>query len=206
MQPKQVKQFLATFAEKKDRTIVIIDFSNVERWKDSLGWTIDVHKLADLIKNFSYGKQFLRRFYYGSDYGPKENSKEILPWSNTMLTKAGMYRFEVVTKRVKYMTSNTNPTGYDTKCDFDVEMALDLIKERENYDTIVLFSGDGDLACVLDYLCNEYQKEAYVFGVRGHVGREIIDAQRDKIVKQILFAEDFENRLKHADLPIEIIR
>lgn len=200
MTQKQIKQFLADHTPKKNRTIVIVDFSNVERWKDSLSWTIDIHKLADLIKNFSYGKQPLRRFYYGSDYGPKESSQELLPWSKTMLTKASMYRFEVVTKRVKYMPSTTNPHGYDVKCDFDVEMALDLIKERDNYDTIVLFSGDGDLACVLDYLHAEYGKESHVFGARYHVGREIIDAHKSGVVASTLFAEDFEYRLKHSDI------
>jgi uncharacterized LabA/DUF88 family protein len=156
--------------------------------------------LANLVKNFSQGKKFLRRFYYGSDFGPKERNNELLPWSAGMLEKAAMNGFELVTKRVKYMPSDTNPHGYDTKCDFDVEMALDLIRERKNYDTIILFSGDGDLACVLKYLHEEFGKECYVFGARDHVGREIVDAYKDGTVSAICFAEDFDYRLKLRDI------
>jgi hypothetical protein len=31
--------------------------------------------------------------------------------------------------------------GFEKKCDLDIEMAVDLIKERDNYDTAVMFSG-----------------------------------------------------------------
>lgn len=200
MNQQQIKTFIQRHEPQKARTIVIVDFSNVERWKDSLGWTIDIRNLANLVKNFSQGKKYLRRFYYGSDFGPKEKDVELLAWSAAMLQKARMNGFEVVTKRVKYMPSKTNPHGYDVKCDLDVEMALDLIRERDNYDTIVLFSGDGDLACVVDYLHQEFNKECYVFGARDHVGREIVDALKKGVVKGICFAEDFEYRLKGRDI------
>ena len=74
-------------------------------------------------------------------------------------------------------------------------MAVDLIRERDNYDTIMLFSGDGDLVTALNYLKEEYSKKAIVMSARGHMGREIIDAKRDGIVDEILYADDFEYRL-----------
>jgi len=106
-----------------------------------------------------------------------------------------MRRFKVVTKRVKYIHNPDNPSRYDKKCDLDVDMAIDLIKERNNYDTIVLFSGDGDLMCAIKYLKEEYGKSCIVFGARDHVGREVFDAKTEKIVDEIYFAEDFEYRL-----------
>jgi uncharacterized LabA/DUF88 family protein len=194
MDKKRIKQFLDKHADNKDRTLVVIDFSNVEKWKQSLGWEIGIRELGNLTKSFA-GKKFLRRFYYGSDYGPKESSTTLLTWSDSMLTKAKMNNFELVTKRVKYMPSNTNPHGFDVKCDLDVEMAVDMIRERDAYDTIILFSGDGDLSCVLRYLHDTYDKRCYVFGARDHFGREIVDLKREKIVKEMFYAEDFEYRL-----------
>ena len=196
MTQKQIKQFLADHSSKKERTILIVDFSNVEKWKQSLGWDIGIRELGNLAKHFS-GKEPLRRFYYGSDYGPKEKETKLLPWSKSMLTKADMNGFKVVTKRVKYMPSETNPKGYDVKCDLDVEMTVDLIKERDNYDTIVVFSGDGDLYCALKYLHDTYDKECCIFGARNHIGREIADAKSEGVVKHLLFAEDFEYRLSY---------
>ncbi len=195
MTQPQIKRFLESYAPKKGRTIVIVDFSNVEKWKDTLGWKINVQALANLIKHFSYGQQFLRRFYYGSDFGPDEKVTNLIQWSESVLNAAKMNRFELITKRVKYIRIDNNPPSYRPKCDLDVEMAVDLIRERDNYDTIILFSGDGDLMCAVEYLHKEYGKECYVFGVRGHTGAEIFDAKDNNIVKDVFFAEDFEYRL-----------
>ena len=195
MNCEEIKKFFESFVSRRERTIVIIDFGNVEKWKNSLRWKVGIKELGQFVKNFSYGKEFLRRFYYGSDYGPDEKSKIINPWSGIILEKAAMRRFKVVTKRVKYIHNPDNPSRYDKKCDLDVDMAIDLIKERNNYDTIVLFSGDGDLMCAIKYLKEEYGKSCIVFGARDHVGREVFDAKTEKIVDEIYFAEDFEYRL-----------
>ncbi len=195
MNQNQIKVFLQAHALKKDRTIVIVDFGNVEKWKHSLGWLIGIQELANLVKSFSSGKRFLRRFYYGSDYGRKETSGVMEPWSQGIISRAAMNGFEVVSKRVKYIHSADSVHGYEKKCDLDVEMTVDLVKERDNYDTIVLFSGDGDLAYAVNYLHQEYGKECIVFGARNHIGREVFDAQTLGSVKSILYAEDFEYRL-----------
>jgi len=195
MNQEEIKKFLESFSPKRERTIVIVDFGNAEKWKNSLGWDIGIKELANLVKNFSYGKQFLRRFYYGADYGENEKSTDLVIWSKSILEKANMNRFEVIEKRVKYIRNPNNIYGFDKKCDLDVEMTIDLIRERDNYDNIVLFSGDGDLICAIKYLKEIYKKSCFVFGARGHVGREVYDANKDGIVDDIFYAEDFEYRL-----------
>lgn len=195
MRPHEINSFLESFQKKRERTITIVDYGNVEKWKQSLRWNIGIRELANLVKRFSYGKQPLRRFYYGSDYGQSENSTVLVEWSRAILEKASMNRFQVVTKRVKYIHSLDNKHGYEKKCDLDVEMIVDLIKERDNYDTIVLFSGDGDLMHGIRYLHDEYGKSCIVFGARNHVGREVLDAKNEGVVDHLLFAEDFDYRL-----------
>lgn len=185
MDHQGIKKFLDSFLSKRNRTIVIVDFGNVEKWKNGLKWQIGIKELSQLVKNFSYGKEFLRRFYYGADYGPDEKSQEIVGWSKAILEKARMNRFKVVDKRVKYIYDPNNKLGFDKKCDLDVEMTIDLIKERDNYDTIVLFSGDGDLMCAIRYLKEVYKKSCIVFGARDHIGREVFDAKTDGIVDDI---------------------
>jgi uncharacterized LabA/DUF88 family protein len=195
MDQDQIKKLLGSFQNKSDRTIVIVDFGNVVKWQVNLKWRIDIVKLGHLVKHFSMGKQFLRRFYYGSDYGPNEKSIILTEWSRAMQEKAKMSGFEVVFKRVKYIHSQDNVHGYEKKCDLDVEMTTDLVKERDNYDTIILFSGDGDLMYALQYLKDYYKKECFVFGARDHIGREVFDAKNNGIVTDIFYAEDFEYRL-----------
>lgn len=198
MNRQEINDFFAYFDDKKERTIVIVDYGNVEKWKNSLKWKVDIKKLAQLIKNFSFGKEFLRRFYYGSDYGPEQKSEELTKWSRSVLDRAKMNRFDLNTKRVKYIRDSKNKYGFEKKCDLDVEMIVDLIKERDNYDTIILFSGDGDLMYGIKYLKEEYDKNCFVFGARGHIGKEVIDAKEKNIINDLLYASDFEYRLNNA--------
>lgn len=138
---------------------------------------------------------FLRRFYYGEDYGPKDKCETLTPWSQTILTSAQYNRFKVISKRVKYIPDPKYETGYIKKCNLDIEMAVDLIREKDNYDTAIIFSGDGDLACVLQFIHDIYKKHIFIFGARDHVGKELIDAKKAGVIKDILFVEDFDYRL-----------
>ncbi|MFA6423924.1 MAG: NYN domain-containing protein [Candidatus Magasanikbacteria bacterium] len=194
MNKGEINIFLKYFEDKKQRTIVIVDYGNVEKWKHSLSWDVGIRELANLIKNFS-GKEFLRRFYYGADYGKEEKSKILTYWSKKVLETAHFNRFDVQHKRVKYIHDQNNKHGFAKKCDLDVEMAVDLIKERDNYDTIIIFSGDGDLMYAIRYLVEKYKKRCYVFGARDHIGREVYDAKTDCCVTEVLYVEDFEYRL-----------
>ncbi|MCX6789734.1 MAG: NYN domain-containing protein [Candidatus Gribaldobacteria bacterium] len=195
MDQSAIKNFLQSFQDKRDRTIAVVDFGNVEKWKESLGWRVGIRELARLAKNFSIGNKFLRRFYYGVDYGPKENSKELSPWSRYIFETASMNGFEAISKRVKYIHSSSNINGFDKKCDLDVEMAIDLVEQRDFYDNLLLFSGDGDLMRAIEYLKKSYGKHCMVMSARGHIGREVLDAKSNGIVEEIIFAEDFEYRL-----------
>ena len=195
MDKLKIKSFIESFQAKQNRTIVIIDYGNVEKWKISLGWIIDIKKLGHLVKSLSKGSKFLRRFYYGADYGQSEKSFDLSEWSRAILEKADWSGFEVISKRVKYIHSSDNKMGFEKKCDLDVEMAVDLIKEKDNYDTIVIFSGDGDLVYAIKYLTEQFGKQCYVFGARNHIGSEVFDALYKKNINDIMFVEDLEYRL-----------
>lgn len=195
MDHKQISRFLDSLAKTKERNIVIIDFANVDRWEDSLGWKVGLKQLGKLISHIAYGKKFLRRFYYGEDYGPKNSSTRLTKWSEMVLMGARYSGFEIISKRVKYIPDVKYETGFIKKCNLDIEMSVDLIREKDNYDTAIIFSGDGDLAYVCKYIHEEFHKTVYMYGARDHVGKELVDAQKTGIIKDIIFVEDFEYRL-----------
>ena len=87
MNREKINKFINSYASKQERTIVIVDYCNVENWKKSLRWKIGIKEWGLLVINFSKGKQDLRRFYYGSDYGPKELSTSITEWSRAIIVK-----------------------------------------------------------------------------------------------------------------------
>ncbi len=195
MNRQQITRFINDWSDERTRTLVIIDFANVEKWRESLGWRVGVAELCRLIKNFTSGNKQLRRFYYGSDYGQRDNSTTLTPWSHEMTTIPKYNNLEVVTKRVKYIHDTMQPSGFIRKCDLDVEMAVDIIKYQADYDNIILFSGDGDLVYALDFVKNLYGKRIFTFGARDHIGREVIDAYHSGLIEKIFYAEDFEYRL-----------
>lgn len=195
MNKSEIIIFLESFRDKTNRTIVMVDFGNVDKWKLSLKWRIGIQELSKLVRYFSLGDMQLRRFYYGSDFGQDNKSLILTLWSEQILRRAKMNRFEVVTKRVKYIHDLSKSQGFDKKCDLDVEITVDMIRLREKYDNIVLFSGDGDLIYALRYLKDNFQKTIYVFGAREHIGREIVDGVKEGVISRLLYVEDFEYRL-----------
>ena len=60
----------------------------------------------------------------------------------------------------------------EPKCNFDVEMALDILDSIDKVSGILLFSGDSDLKAPLERLRLK-GKNVYVFGVRGQVATEL---------------------------------
>jgi len=195
MNQAEIKEFLESFQDKRDRTIVIVDWGNVEKWDVNLGWKVGIQELAKLVKHFAYGKEHLRRFYFGEDYGPNEKATTLRTRSGGTLLRAKMNRFQVVSKRVKYIHDSERASGFQPKCNLDVEMSVDLIRAVNEYDQAVIFSGDGDLVYAMRFLHDKYGKDFVVFGARGHTGREIQDAPKEGVVQRILYADDFEYRL-----------
>lgn len=56
------------------------------------------------------------------------------------------------------------------KCDFDAEIARDVILEVEKYENLILFSGDGDFASTMKYLVEEKNKRVFVMYPSGSFG------------------------------------
>ncbi len=57
------------------------------------------------------------------------------------------------------------------KCDFDVEISRDIYNNLENFNTLVLFSGDGDYEALVKDLIMKGKKVIVVYAF-GHFGRE----------------------------------
>ena len=114
-----------------------IDSQNLYLGVQSQGWEIDYAKLRLYLKNkFNVEKAFL---FIG--YIPKNNA------IYTSLQKDG---FILVFKpTISYMTEGKRTQ----KGNVDVELVLYAAAiEYENYDKAIIISGDGDFACLADFL------------------------------------------------------
>ncbi len=162
-----------------------VDFGNVNYWFendriDAQGgllpvgdkMVIDIKKLAEFTALFSER----RHFYFGLDLQNKKSIK--------IISKARQFFDKVATKPIqqirhylnggeeKITTRSINKDKRGDyilipKCNFDVEICIDVIRFLENYDTFCLFSGDADFVSLCKFLKRK-NKKIIIFNA-GHV-------------------------------------
>src|SRR3989344_7848342 len=88
------------------------------------------------------------------------------------------------------------------KCDFDVEIARDVFNLSNDFEHLILFSGDGDFAALADDLISKGKRVTVVFGGE-HLGKEYkvrkglflctVNNLRSEISRQNNIPEDFSS-------------
>lgn len=80
------------------------------------------------------------------------------------------FGYTLFLKPVKLYEQNDGTTKRKANC--DVDMAFHLMKEKDNFDRVVILSGDGDFLPVLKYLA-EIHKEVIILGRGERTAKEI---------------------------------
>ena len=168
----------------------------------SLGWKIDYKKLFEYLKEkynvskvFYFGGVEIHNFHY--DYqndetvslkklqkylseflhneGKKLNEAQLLLVSRHLQRvkfyfKLSEFGYTLFLKPVKLYEQEDGTTKRKANC--DVDMAFYLMKEVNNFDKVVVLSGDGDFLPVLKYL-KQIKKEVVVLGRGLRTAKEI---------------------------------
>ena len=107
----------------------------------------------------------------------------------TFLKKNG---FVLITKPLKIIKQEDIKKGDLRKANFDVEIAVDVIKMIDKFDTLVLFSGDSDFNYLIKILRGK-GKRVVVISTKYHISKELIEnsnkyidlkKMREKIYRQ----------------------
>ncbi len=69
------------------------------------------------------------------------------------------------------------------KCDFDAEIAKDIILDIDKYENLILFSGDGDFASTVECLVKTKNKKVFVIYPQGSFGE--IDYQNFNLIRTL---------------------
>lgn len=141
---------------------MFIDAANMFYSQRTLGWRIDYVKLAAYFR-----KEVLLTglHYYTGKVGSLEKQASFIK----KLEEVG---YRVIAKEVKFIKVHSLPDV--PKGNLDVELALDAFRFGQEYDTLVLFSGDSDFAYLLDLL-KEDGKRVIVISMRGHISKELVE-------------------------------
>ncbi|GIU47835.1 NYN domain-containing protein [Shewanella algidipiscicola] len=62
------------------------------------------------------------------------------------------------------------------KGDWDVGITIDIMESADEVDSIILLSGDGDFALLLQHISQKYRLETQVYGVPKLTAKGLIDA------------------------------
>lgn len=163
------KSLLVKHLELRGKTTVYIDWANVHGWTKSLKREVNPKKLFKYLKSYKEVKKI--QFYFGTDKHPK---------SKNFLLRIKKIGYKVVTKPVKYIlvTEIQEKKIYKRKCDFDMEICIDVHKDLEmGVESFTFFTGDGDFRPLYELLINK-KRQVIVVYVRGHLGREIWEMKR----------------------------
>ncbi|MBU1092192.1 NYN domain-containing protein [Patescibacteria group bacterium] len=149
------------------KIIALIDFGNVSKWSNQIHWGIDIARLGELLDTFCEEQHF----FYGHRKGVITSEQFIMKArtngfvTHTKEVKKIRHRPDVNELRKMSQTQRAfikkDQFGYFLtveKCDFDVEITLTALRRINDYDTIILWSGDGDFNALVRYLRKKDKK------------------------------------------------
>ena len=191
-------------SESFGRIFTFVDFGNVRPWaenfwpeenKKRINTEIDIKKLSEVCDWLKPRKKI---FYYGhfaerEDLNREHKFNVMHKDSIFRLDRARKSGFQVKSKEVKLIPIYDDKGNYVKKmpkCNFDVEITMDMLTKIQKYDTVVLFSGDSDFALLLKYLKTKNKKIVIVCTRKG-MSREL-----DEVSDLFIPAESLKKFLK----------
>lgn len=191
MNPQEFDQLVA----KETSLIAYLDLSNMFHWQDTLKWQFSIY---DVIKQLLAVKNLKEvRVYYGLNERELEKSnrfhRRLRETGSILVTKPVKWIRKEINRDLFVSPFTLNRLDKNAhskldefiaylhqqkisieepKCNFDVEMALDILDAIDKVSGVLLFSGDSDLCEPLQRLRLK-GRNVYVFGVRGKVAKEL---------------------------------
>lgn len=163
------------------RVFVFIDASNLWAAQKARGQLFDLAKLKAYIKS-SHEASVIRVYYY--DAYPDQKTREY--------SVDGKFKFYVYLEKALKFIVRKKPLkqirvaaegGFivEEKGNMDVEMAIDVVNQINNYDEAVVFSGDSDFLALIRFIHSK-NKKVFIYSSRNNVSSELrtgADGYRD---------------------------
>lgn len=172
---------------KKPKAKIYIDGANMFYTQIWLGWFIDFKKLKECLER-KY--EIVGIKYYTGIRLEDEKMASFLRY----LDKIGV---EPITKPLKQIKEGRKIIF---KSNFDVEMTMDILLERQAYDICILLSGDSDFHALVKKL-KDFGKKVVVCSTRKMVSWELKLA-----ANQYKFLEDMEEKIKRINKKTSVRR
>jgi len=146
----------------KGRVYVFVDAANILYSQQTLRWRVDYKKLKDYFEK----ECDLRAIYF---YTGRVGSNDK---QSAFLRKLEQLGYIVKAKEVKRI--KISKSAYEWKGNLDVELTIDVLGNIDNFDTLILMSGDSDFAPLLDAV-KARRKRTLIVSTKGHVSKELLE-------------------------------
>jgi uncharacterized LabA/DUF88 family protein len=180
-----------------------LDLTNMFHWQDILGWKFRIEDVVGQLFTFPNIKEI--KIYYGKNERDLKNSEafhnRIKKTGAILRTKPMKFIIKDINEglffqrrtitlfdssvrdKIQELIDELQKSGIiieEPKCNFDVEMTMDMLDDTEKLTAIMLFSGDSDLKEPLERL-KVKGKKIGVVGVRGIAAKELHNV-KDKYI------------------------
>ena len=122
---------------------IFVDEANLFYSQKTLGWHVDWRKVLEFLKQFYDIK--IAQYYMGMPLQKESYERNIL--IKARLEKDG---FKVISKPLKKIYTDNQKKNFIYKCNFDVEITRDVIRNLDKIDIALLASSDSDFIGLRD--------------------------------------------------------
>ena len=190
-----VRKDYLEWISKETSIFAYLDLTNMFHWQDVLGWKFRIEDVIGQLFTFSNIKEI--KVYYGLNERDIKNSEAF----HNRIRKTGailetkpmkfitqdindglFFQRRTITlfdgsvkNKIQELINELQKSGIiieEPKCNFDVEMTMDMLDDSEKVTAVILFSGDSDLVAPLERL-KVKGKKIGVVGVRGKVAGDL---------------------------------
>ncbi|MFM7220441.1 MAG: NYN domain-containing protein [Nodosilinea sp.] len=148
------------------RLSIFVDGNNMFYAQQKNGWFFDPKRILDYFLNVEGGVTLVNAFWYTGLKDPQDQRG-----FRDALISLG---YTVRTKILKEYYDDTSGR-YSQKANLDIEIAIDMFNTVDQYDQVILFSGDGDFERAIELLRSK-STHITVVSTDGMIARELRNA------------------------------
>lgn len=146
------------------------------KFVDKVAIFVDVQNVYYTVR-----QQFQRHFNYNTFWAQVTKDRELVGAYAYAIDKgdAKQQNFQQILRRIGFEVKLKNfiqRRDGSAKGDWDVGITLDMMEVAPTADVLVLVSGDGDFAMLLDRIRDRHDKIVEVYGVRALTAEALIDS------------------------------
>lgn len=191
---EKTKQYYELF-QTQTALMAYLDLTNMFHWQNVLGWRFRIEDVVSQLLELPNVKEV--KVYYGLNGRDKENSEAFhnrikksgailrtkpMKFIKKNINEALFFQRRTMTlfdgqikNKIYKLINDLQAAGIiieEPKCNFDVEITMDIIDDIDKVSGVILFSGDSDLAAPLERL-KVKGKKVFIVGVRGMSAAEL---------------------------------